>query len=84
MNTPTRIKAPKYKVGKYSLNEYELRALMFEVAINQQPTGIKVKDLKGREAEILADGRLSNNLYGLDITSSYTLKQLKFNRTGIK
>jgi hypothetical protein len=32
----TRIKTPKFKVGRYTLNEYELRQLQLEVAQGNQ------------------------------------------------
>ena len=40
----TRIKPPKFKVGRNVLNEYELRLLMVEVARGLKPAGIKVKE----------------------------------------
>ncbi len=54
----TRIKPPKYKVGRYSLNEYELRQLMLEVAKKEKPFGQTVKDQKGHCATIQEDGSL--------------------------
>lgn len=75
-----RIKPPKYKVGRYSLNEYEVRKLMVDVAIGFQSSGIKVTDINGNSAIIQSNGRLSNQLYGFDISSKFTLELLKIER----
>ena len=72
-----RITPPKYRVGKFSLNEYELRNLMGEVAGGEKPAGIKVKDDRGNVVIILQNGRLSANVVGFDINSMLTLKLLK-------
>ncbi len=76
-----RIKPPKYRVGRYVLNEYELRNLMAEVAEGRYPADvIKVKDKYGVVATIYANGRLSRNLYGLSINSECTIRALKVER----
>lgn len=62
-----RIKAPKFRVGRHILNEYEFRQLQLEVALGIKPAGIKVKDSEGNESVILEHGSLSNNLQGLSI-----------------
>ena len=72
-----RITPPKYRVGKFSLNEYELRNRMVEVAGGEKPAGIKVKDDSGNVVIILQNGRLSANVVGFDINSMLTLKLLK-------
>lgn len=76
----TRIKPPKYKVGRYSLNEYELRQLMLEVAKKEKPFGQTVKDQKGYCATIQEDGSLSCNLFGTDIMSLATLQMIRVRR----
>ncbi len=40
----TRIKPPKFKVGKHVLNEYELRQLQLEVAQGKREGNIIVKE----------------------------------------
>ena len=75
----TRVKAPKFKVGRYVLNEYELRTLMLEVAEGKKPAGIIVTEGK-HTAEILHTGILSHNLPGLAINSMTTLDIIKINR----
>jgi hypothetical protein len=77
----TRITPPKYKVGRYTLNEYELRCLMSEVAEGKKIAPIKVKDEKGNTAAILPNGRLDVNIYGLDINSNYTLAVIRIERS---
>jgi hypothetical protein len=76
----TRIKPPKFKVGRNVLNEYELRLLMVEVARGLKPAGIKVKE-GNIESTILESGRLSNNLPGLAIASQFTIDLLRLNRS---
>lgn len=80
----TRIKPPKYRIGKYSLNEYELRQLMLEVAKGEKPQGLIVKDKKGLCAIIQKDGSLNCNLFGLDITSRATLDMIRLRREAAK
>lgn len=70
----TRIKAPKYKVGRYTLNEYEVRCMMSEVCLGlRKPDGITIVDEDNNNAQILPDGRLTCNLKGFDISGNYTL-----------
>jgi hypothetical protein len=59
-----RIPTPKYKVGRYSLNECEVRNLMLEVAKGEKPAGIKIKDSTGKVVEVLSNGRLTDTLAG--------------------
>jgi hypothetical protein len=75
-----RIKAPKFKMGRYSLNEYELRCLQVRVAKNEVHSGIIIKDKNGKKATIKEDGTLSNNLSGLEINSKFTLEILRIKR----
>ena len=79
-NKITRIKPPKYKVGKYSLNEYELRQLMLEVAKKEKPFGQIVKDQNGKCSIIQEDGTLSCNLFGIDFMSLSTLCIIRIRR----
>lgn len=81
MNNPfTKISPPKYRVGRFVLNEYEVRCLMAEVCLGIKPAGYKIKDQKGVVAEILPDGRPTKNLHGFDICSNYTLTIIKERR----
>ena len=65
-----RIKAPKFRVGRYILNEYELRELIAQVAEGTvDPQNITVK-AEGMTATIDRDGSLSSNFQGLALTSA--------------
>lgn len=63
-----RIKPPKFKVGRYTLNEYELRQLMLDVALGEVDCGIEIKDEKGNTAVITESGFL-------EFTKGYLLKR---------
>lgn len=77
----TRIKAPKYKVCRYTLNEYEVRCMMSEVCQGlRDPAGIIIVDEDNNNAQILPDGRLTCNLKGFDISGNYTLILLRERR----
>ena len=76
----TRVKPPKFKVGRYTLNEYELRTLMLEVAKGLKPENIKVKDINGNTAIINSDGTLSRTLEGMSIHSTLTIELIKIRR----
>lgn len=75
-----RIKPPKYKVGRYSLNEYEVRKLMVDVAKGICPSGIKIIDEEKTCATILPSGRLDKNIYGFGINSGFTIELIKLER----
>ena len=80
MKDITRITPPKYKIGRLSLNEYELRQLMLEVAKKEKPYGQTVKDQKGTCAVIQENGNLSCNLFGFDIISNFTLQHIRIKK----
>lgn len=80
MNIP-RIKAPKFKVGRRVLNEYEARSLQLMVAKGQMPHGIRIRQVDtGEEAIIGADGILSRPLSGYGLASSFTLQLIRHNK----
>lgn len=76
----TKVRPPKFRVGRNILNEYELRNLMLEVCNGERPAGIVVKDEKGFTATIQYDGGLSDNLFGLALMSGYTLAMIRVRR----
>ena len=80
----TRVAPPKFRVGRYVLNEYELRTLTLEVAQGIKPSGIKVKDSFGNVAIILPNGCFSNSLKGMEISATLQidLMQLNYKRKG--
>jgi hypothetical protein len=75
----TRIKAPKFRVGRYVLNEYEFRNLQLEVALGVKPAGIKVTDAQGNRAVIEKSGCLSDSLEGLALAGEISFEILKVN-----
>ena len=77
MNIP-RIKAPKFKVGRRVLNEYEARNLQLMVAKGQIPHGIRIKQVGTCEEAIIGeDGVLSHSLSGFALASSFTLALIR-------
>jgi len=75
----TRIKPPKFRVGRYLLNEYELRTLTLEVAQGKKPAGIKVTDYLGNKAVIKENGCLSASLEGLSLATLISLEIIRLN-----
>ena len=81
MSKFTRIKAPKYRIGRHVLNEYELRCLQVEVAKGLKKPGIEVKDDAGQIAIIQADGSMDiKGIAGYDIASKYVLDLIALRR----
>ena len=78
----TRVKAPKFRVGRYVLNEYELRTLMVEVAKGEKPGNIKVKCPQGMVSIIREDGILTDSLSGFDIAAKLCIELLTIKRGG--
>ena len=78
MKTFTRIPAPKFRMGRYTLNEYELRYLMLQVAQGHKPgfIGTKIKDESGNSVVITEDGTLSGRLPGLHINTEYAVAHM--------
>ena len=73
-----RITQPKYKVGQFVLNEYEVRELLARVAEGTlDPKGIIIKDSIGVKSTIDSRGVTSNNLYGFDLAYKLTIRKLK-------
>jgi hypothetical protein len=50
---------------------------MADVCLGKKPAGIKITDENGKTAEILPDGRLTDNLKGFDVAGNYTLILLR-------
>lgn len=76
----TRIKAPKFRVGRHVLNELELRQLQLEVAKGIKPAGIVVVDIKGVRARIDEFGGLSEGLEGLSTSTDLKFELVSYNR----
>ena len=77
----TRIKAPKFRVGRCILNEYELRQLQLEVAKGLKPSGIVVKSCQnGVTCIMLENGMFDRNFGedgGYDIGSAISIEHYK-------
>lgn len=74
----TRIKNPKFKVGRFVLNEYELRQLQLEVAQGLKPSGLRVTSLQnGISAIMMSNGKFETNFGddgGYDIGSKISIE----------
>jgi len=74
----SRIVPPKYRVGRYTLNEYEVRELLARVSEGiLNPEGIIIEDALGVKSTINSRGVTSNNLYGFDLSYKLTIRRLK-------
>jgi hypothetical protein len=73
----TRINSPKFRVGRYVLNEYEARQFCLEVAKGERAPGDTIKDVEGNTATVLRDGGLSRSLVGWDIGSKIAIERYK-------
>jgi len=76
----TRVKPPTFKVGRFVLNEYEVRTLMVEVQQGLKESGITVTDSQGLTANINKDGSLSQTLYGFGISTEIHFELLRGKR----
>ena len=77
----TRIPQPKFRVGRYVLNELELVKLMLDVLQGDKPEGIKVKCLmSGQTARIQKDGRLDEDLPGYGWKATLTRQLIRHSR----
>jgi len=75
-----RIPAPTFTIEGEQYNEYELRQLMLDVAKGETRGLIPVTDSIGITAVIGADGRLSNELEGLNLSDNLALKLWQTNQ----
>lgn len=79
----TRIKPPKFRVGKYVLNEYELRCLLAELTEDkhQEFIGKKVTEItnENKPSSIIQKGYIQDGaLHGLSINTQFAFKALAF------
>lgn len=72
-----RIKPPKYRFGKYVLNEYEVRTIIAEVAEGKRKPGIKFKDSAGKIITILDGGQCDITPNGWDINAKLLRRYIK-------
>lgn len=77
-NLTGRISPPKYKVGRFVLNEYELREMIARISEGDlDPEGIVVIDEIGNHVTFDSDGVGSQNLHGFGINSQFTLRKIR-------
>jgi len=73
-----RISPPKYKVGRFTLNEYEVRELQARVSEGiLDPKGIIIEDADGVKSTIDEHGNTSNRLRGFDLSYNLSIRRLK-------
>jgi hypothetical protein len=70
---PQRIKPPKFRVGRYVLNEYELRKLQLDVCNGIFEPNFVVKDEAGNTSTIRPDGILTGNLHRFNLSSQLAM-----------
>ncbi len=77
----TRIKNPKFRIGRFILNEYELRQLQLEVAKGLKPSGIIVQSLQNKRLDMIQpNGKFLNGFgenSGYDIGSKISIEHWK-------
>jgi hypothetical protein len=73
----TEIKPPKFRIGRYVLNEYELRNLLLDVCKGDKESfiGCTVIDDLGNKAKIKWYG-LDSRLHGLDIMTKIAFEYM--------
>ena len=73
----SRIVPPKYKVGRFTLNEYEVRELLARVSEGKlDPGPLVIEDCLGVKATIDEHGNLSNRLSGMDLIYKLSIRRL--------
>jgi hypothetical protein len=81
----SKISLSKFRVGRFVLNEYEVREMIARVAEGTlNPEGIVIVDEDGNSATIYSDGRTSRNLSGFDKGGNLSLRKIRANRLKLK
>ena len=76
-----RIEAPKYKIGRFTFNEYEVREIIARVAEGTlSHEKISITDMKGNTVTLNEDGTTTGDIYGWSIATSKTMRRLRANR----
>ncbi len=77
-----RIKPPKFYIGRYALNEYELMQVMLEVAEGRREHGLVVKNKRGAKTLIRPDGTLRPTVtdFGFSMSHVFFAKLLEADR----
>ena len=69
-----RVSAPMFTINGEQYNEYEIRQLMLDVANKDIVFTSNIIDCNGGIAQILPDGRLSNELEGFNLSDKMALE----------
>ena len=82
-----RITAPKFKVGRYVINEYEARSLQVQTALgNIAPYTITIKEIDPKTRRVIGstqmreDGTFTNILEGFGLATSFTFDLIRMKR----
>ena len=75
------IRPPKFRIGRWSLNEYELRCLLVDISNGEMQFFVnsKIIDSFGDVAYITSNGTLSERLKGMEVNVEFA-KQLVINK----
>lgn len=79
----TKINPPKFKVGKFVLNEYEAREMVARIAEGKlNPKGIILIDEDGKKFTFNTNGSIKENyrIKNWDINSEKTIRKFKANK----
>ena len=78
MNQFKRISVPKFKIGRFKLNEYELRQLLLDVTKgeNLQFLNAKVVDCASGDVAFVTSIGLSDRLPGLHVCTNIAIEHM--------
>ena len=73
-----KIPPSKFKVGRFTLNEYEARQMVARIAEGTiDPRHIRLTDEKGNSVTFDTDGTASNSIYNWDLGAKYAMRRFK-------
>jgi hypothetical protein len=85
-----KIKSPYFYVVrdkiwwlKVKVNEYELRQIQLDVANGILPHGIIIRDMRKNESIVLANGSLSEKLYGYSLGADLAIQLNRLQRAAV-
>ena len=82
MKTIKRIAAPKFRVGRFVLNEYEMRQFQNEILERQRPGNVKVKEVLTGHTYLIDDSGefVPHAPLGYGTSSGLTMRAIKMKR----
>lgn len=79
------VNPPKFKVGRFVLNEYEAREMLARVAEGTlDHSKLIIEDELGNKATVDVDGFTNRSLHRWDVGSKLTIRKIKANRLNRK